>query len=88
MNRVHPVLVRSSRLNLNRVNPATNGPSKGRKHYMALGFDDGGQQVAALEFRPYKNKQLSKHGVLRTVEQITNLTTQGSCSGSSGLIGR
>ncbi len=55
---------------------------------MALSFDDGGQQVAALEFRPYKNKQLSEHGVLRTVEQITNLTTKDSCSESSGLIGR
>ena len=45
--------------------------SKGRKHYMTLSFDDGGKQKGAIEFKLHKNNY---RGVLRTVEQITDLT--------------
>ena len=45
--------------------------SKGRKHYMTLSFDDGGKQKGAIEFKLHKSNY---RGVLRTVEQITDLT--------------
>ncbi len=45
--------------------------SKGRKHYMTLTFDDDGKQKGAVEFKLHKSNY---RGVLRTVEQITDLT--------------
>ena len=45
--------------------------SKGRKHYMTVSFDDGGKQKGAIEFKLHKSNY---RGVLRTVEQITDLT--------------
>ena len=38
---------------------------------MTLSFDDGGKQKGAIEFKLHKSNY---RGVLRTVEQITDLT--------------
>ena len=45
--------------------------SKGRKHYMTLTFNDGGEMVGAVEFRLHKGNYRS---CLRSVEQATGLT--------------
>lgn len=42
--------------------------SKGKKHYMTLSFDDGGDVVGAVEFKLDKKNY---RGVLRSVEQVT-----------------
>ena len=42
--------------------------TKGRKHYMTLTFDDGVDNVGAVEFKLHKSNY---RGVLRSVEQVT-----------------
>ena len=45
--------------------------SKGRKHYMTLTFNDGGEMVGAVEFKLHKGNYRS---CFRSVEQVTGLT--------------
>ena len=47
--------------------------SKGRKHYMTVSFDDGGEMVGAVEFKLHKSNY---RGVLRTAAQVTSLPVQ------------
>ncbi len=42
--------------------------TKGRKHYMTLTFDDGADNVGAVEFKLHKSNY---RGALRSVEQVT-----------------
>ena len=44
--------------------------SKGKKHYMTLSFDDKDKNVGAIEFKLHKSNY---RGVLRTVEEVTDL---------------
>ena len=45
--------------------------SKGKKHYMTLSFDDGKDQVGAVEFKLHKGNY---RGCLRAIEQVTGKT--------------
>lgn len=45
--------------------------SKGRKHYVTLTFDDGGEIVGAVEFKLHKSNY---RGCLRALEQVTGVT--------------
>ncbi len=44
--------------------------SKGKKHYMTLSFDDGGDIVGAVEFKLDKKNY---RGILRAVEQVSDV---------------
>ena len=44
--------------------------SKGKKHYMTLSFDDGGDIVGAVEFKLDKKNY---RGILRAVEQVSGV---------------
>jgi len=48
---------------------AFTGFMKGKKHYMTLSFDDGGDIVGAVEFKLDKNNY---RGILRAVEQVSH----------------
>ncbi len=45
--------------------------SKGRKHYMTITFDDGGENVGAVEFKMHKSNYRS---FMRGLEQVTGLS--------------
>ena len=47
--------------------------SKGKKHYVTISFDDGGNQVGAVEFRLDKKNY---RGVLRALEQVAGVTAK------------
>ena len=44
--------------------------TKGKKHYMTISFDDGGDVVGAVEFKLDKKNY---RGILRAVEQVTGV---------------
>jgi len=44
--------------------------SKGKKHYMTLSFDDGGDIVGAIEFKLDKKNY---RGILRAIEQVSDV---------------
>ncbi len=45
--------------------------SKGRKHYLTVSFNDGGNMLGAVEFKLHKSNY---RGVIRTTEVVTGLT--------------
>ena len=48
---------------------AFTGFMKGKKHYMTLSFDDGGDIVGAVEFKLDKKNY---RGILRSIEQVSH----------------
>ena len=47
--------------------------SKGKKHYLTIGFDDSKEMVGAVEFKLDKSNY---RGILRAVEAVSNVTLE------------
>ena len=47
--------------------------SKGKKHYLTIGFDDSKDMVGAVEFKLHKSNY---RGILRAIEAVSNVTVE------------